>query len=317
MTEFGFTMDSIGRAFCKEHHREICHDCQMAFDISNRVLEERNGLTRKATEVEAAAQDYALGEVLESLKRMDLRFLPGGAVASFDEASKRAKAAKDELCRLAKEGNNVASQKRAAQELENNLMNQRALMQARSRYPILEAESREDYKKRIYWSVASPPPIDSSRADLYTCAYCRKISTGKLKCCDRCKKSSYCSTACQQTSWKMHKKDCIAADKGALSLPLTWAQLEAHGGRPVEGETLELRAILDVTSTMRQVFICKDRIGDVMQVAAYTTSRSLHPDLKQGSIIKWKNPRFHYFKDPSCGARIEEEDLVNITVTNA
>ena len=89
--------------------------------------------------------------------------------------------------------------------------------------------------------------------------------------------------------------------------------MEAFGGRPAEGKVLEVQAMLD-ESMMRQVFQCKDRLGKLRRIAAYTNSRSI-AGLRQGSIIKWKNPKFHYFMDGSSGARIEEEDLANITVS--
>jgi hypothetical protein len=97
-------------------------------------------------------------------------------------------------------------------------------------------------------------------------------------------------------------------------MALTWEQVEAHGGAPVERRTLEVRAMLDESIT-RQVFSCKDRVGGIKRVAAYTNSRAI-PGLKQGALLKWKNPRFHHFMDGSSGARIEEEDLVNVTVVS-
>ena len=39
--------------------------------------------------------------------------------------------------------------------------------------------------------------------------------------------------------------------------------------------------------------------------------------LAAGKVLRWKNPRFHMFMDGSTGARIEEEDLANVTVTDA
>ena len=99
------------------------------------------------------------------------------------------------------------------------------------------------------------------------------------------------------------------------SLPLTWAQVEAHEGAPVTGMKLEVRVMLD-ESMMRQVVSCKDRVGAVRRIAAYTNSSSI-PGLKVDSIIRWKNPRFHYFMDGSSGGRIEEEDLPNITKIEA
>ena len=116
-------------------------------------------------------------------------------------------------------------------------------------------------------------------------------------------------------AWKAHKIECVKWEKARdpKTLDLTWEQVEAHAGSPVLGRTLEVRAVLD-ESMMRQVFQCKDRVGAIRRVAAYTSSRRI-PGLKQGSVLRWKNPRFHFFMDGSSGARIEEEDLQDITVT--
>ena len=66
-------------------------------------------------------------------------------------------------------------------------------------------------------------------------------------------------------------------------------------------------------SMMRPVFGCKDRTGVVRRVAVYTTSRSL-PGLRTGAVLRWKNPHFNYFGDGSSGARIEDEDVANISL---
>jgi hypothetical protein len=97
-------------------------------------------------------------------------------------------------------------------------------------------------------------------------------------------------------------------------MALTWEQVEAHGGAPVTGKTLEVKVMLD-ESFARQVFSCKDRVGAIRRIAAYTDSRQI-PGLQVGSTLRWKNPRFHYFMDGSSGARIEEEDLKDVTVKN-
>lgn len=132
--------------------------------------------------------------------------------------------------------------------------------------------------------------------------------------CARCKTISYCSRECQKQHWKAHKNECAEKNKEPKSLPLTWEQVEAHGGSPVFKRTLEVKVMLD-ESMMRQVFSCKDRVGTIRRIAAYTNSRAI-PGLKVGSTLRWKNPRFHYFMDGSSGGRIEEEDLPDITVTN-
>jgi hypothetical protein len=97
---------------------------------------------------------------------------------------------------------------------------------------------------------------------------------------------------------------------------LTWEQVEAHQGAPVTGKTLEVRVMLDESSPIRQVVSCKDRVGAVHRIAAYTDARFI-PGLEIGSFLRWKNPRYHSFMDGSSGGRIEEEDLPNITVSKS
>lgn len=162
--------------------------------------------------------------------------------------------------------------------------------------------------------------------DLKTCGHCKNKSGGstKLRKCSGCKQVAYCNRDCQNAAWKDHKMVCGKSKKEiekkdrkkvkalAKELPVSWNQLEAYGGGPAEGKVLEIRALNDESLT-RQVFGCKDRLGVVKRVAAYTDSRRI-PGLASGKILRWKNPRFHYFMDGSSGARIEEEDLDDITV---
>ena len=72
---------------------------------------------------------------------------------------------------------------------------------------------------------------------------------------------------------------------------------------------------MTITSITRQVLECKDRVGAVRIIAIYTNNRVLS-GVSPGKILRWKNPRFHYFMDGSSGARIEEEDLDDITITD-
>ena len=45
--------------------------------------------------------------------------------------------------------------------------------------------------------------------DNATCAGCSKTGLDGLKCCSKCKKAFYCSSACQVKDWKaLHKKEC-------------------------------------------------------------------------------------------------------------
>jgi hypothetical protein len=98
-------------------------------------------------------------------------------------------------------------------------------------------------------------------------------------------------------------------------LPLTWDQLAVHEGRPAMGQTLEVRVMVDETLMRTCVFGCKDRAGVVKRVAAYTENRSI-AGMAPGKVLRWKNPRYHWFMDGSTGARIEQGDLANISVTD-
>ncbi len=80
-------------------------------------------------------------------------------------------------------------------------------------------------------------------------------------------------------------------------------------------QTLEVR-VMTVMSITREVYQCKDRVGAVRNIAAYTDSRSLR-GAAAGKIIRWKNPRFHWFMDGSSGARVEQDDLIDVTISDA
>eukprot|EP00928_Gymnodinium_smaydae_P033715 TRINITY_DN24078_c0_g1_i1.p1 TRINITY_DN24078_c0_g1~~TRINITY_DN24078_c0_g1_i1.p1 ORF type:complete len:355 (-),score=46.98 TRINITY_DN24078_c0_g1_i1:59-970(-) len=178
--------------------------------------------------------------------------------------------------------------------------------------------------QRLYDKVAAKPPsaLDETSVDKRSCAWCGKAAGAKLLKCSGCAKAHYCNRECQKAAWKGHKAACMLAQDGqpgesipakAPELPLTWEQLEVHGaGICANGKVLEVR-IMEDQSVMRQVFLCKDRVGVVRRIAAYTDSGRI-PKIKVGKILRWTNPRFHFFMDGSSGARIEETDLVNIKV---
>merc|ERR1719253_613539 len=175
-----------------------------------------------------------------------------------------------------------------------------------------EFELGGEESQHIYDEYVSGPKQKENRSDFFTCDYCGKTDTKKLMVCARCKKVSYCSKDCQKAAWPAHKKNsCVKADTEAKKLKLTWDQVEAHRGAPAPG-TLEVKAIKDESVT-RQVYQCKDRVGMCRRIAAYTHGREI-PGLRVGATLRWKNPRFHCFMDGSSGARIEEEDLNNITI---
>ena len=58
----------------------------------------------------------------------------------------------------------------------------------------------------------------------------------------------------------------------------------------------------------------KDHRDAVRRVAFY--SDAAPRGLAQGKLLRWRNPRFHWFMDGSSGARIEDEDLPDISVVS-
>ena len=97
--------------------------------------------------------------------------------------------------------------------------------------------------------------------------------------------------------------------KDEKSLPLTWEQLETFG--TATGRKIELRYISQCSSLPSiLIALCKDRANVSMRVEM---ARNI-PNFQPGTVIVWKNPRFHRFTDGSGGARIEESDLSNIKI---
>ena len=308
--------DEIGRCFCKEHHREVCHECCMDFQPTNRMTEEEAGLVKKRSKVEKLAEELA--QAMYALKGME-NMVPRPNKRVFAQSRKWYKDTEAKLNKLKEQGEDVdAAMKKAIEVEQQKEMEKMALMQAWGRQNpgqnVMEFGGAET-QKLFEQFAATPNREGSSRVDLRTCAYCHKASVEELKFCARCKKVSYCNRNCQKSAWKAHKKVCNKTDiddEEVKAARLTWDQLEAFQGEPTDGQTLEVRAILDESVT-RQVMQCKDHNGVMKRVAAYTNSRSI-PGFEPGSVLKWKNPRYHYFMDGSAGARIEESDLVNVSI---
>eukprot|EP00578_Thalassiosira_sp_NH16_P020375 CAMPEP_0181091686 /NCGR_PEP_ID=MMETSP1071-20121207/8529_1 /TAXON_ID=35127 /ORGANISM="Thalassiosira sp., Strain NH16" /LENGTH=332 /DNA_ID=CAMNT_0023173839 /DNA_START=47 /DNA_END=1045 /DNA_ORIENTATION=+ len=310
--------DKFGRCFCAAHNREICHQCCVDHSMTNRIIEENAGLTKERTKAEKVAADVASG--MSALRGMD-RMHPRPSEEVYEQNRNWLKESKLKLQSLKDAGDkSVDEVLRLAIEKENAKDTEmQGFMQAWSKQnpgktnmEFGGAETQKLYEEFI--AAPSKNTRSKLRAEKWTCDFCNKTSPKKLPACARCKLISYCSKECQVAAWKTHKQVCIRLEKEPRSLPQTWEQVEAHGGDPVKGKTLEVRAVLD-ESMMRQVFSCKDRVGVVKRIAAYNNDRRI-PGLRQGSVLRWKNPRFHYFMDGSSGARIEEADLPNLKVIN-
>lgn len=307
------TLDKIGRTYCKAHNRETCDVCCMSFDIPNRLIEEEKGLKKKRTDVEKVAGEKAsLIYAMKGMEQMIPR--PNKEVWKFHREQLRIVNGK--LKRLEEAGEDVASaMEKAIEEQDRVKLERDAIVQSWSKLNPgkMSFDIGGEETQKIYDQFVACPPTKSKRTDAFTCNYCGLAATKELKICGRCKKVSYCNVSCQKAAWKAHKIICVPG-KERKALPLSWKEVEAHGvGVPVQGRKLEVRVILDESSPFRQVVKCKDRSGVIRRLAAYNDARSI-PNLKQGSILKWKNPRYHYFMDGSSGARIEEDDLNDITI---
>ena len=308
-------VDEIGRCFCKAHKRETCHECCLCFEPTNRMAEENAGLVRKRTDIEFAAEDFAIAQ--RALRGME-QMVPRPNEEIWEQNRMYLQEAEAKLQNFREQGKDTevdaalekAIQKKVDSEIEMSAMAQAFHAETgKSTFEFGGPETQKLYEKY----VATPNYESNPRVDFHTCAYCHKVSEKKLRVCSRCKKVTYCDRDCQKKAWKAHKKICVPVENSKVKCAMmTWDQLEDLNGLPANGRTLEVRAVLDESVT-RQVMRCKDNNGVMKRIAAYTNSRSI-PGLKPGTVLQWKNPRFHYFMDGSSGARIEEEDLVNVVV---
>ena len=271
--------------------------------MQNRFAEESAGLRKERTEAEKVAEEVALG--MSALRGME-KMVPRPAEAVFQQNRNWLKEKQDKLQGFrdaGEEGVDEALSRAMEKEFAKDTEMQ-GFMQAWSKQnpgkTTFEFGGKETQK--LYKDFIAAPSKSKSKpgAEKFTCDYCHKTSATKLSACARCKRICYCSKDCQVAAWKAHKKVCVPAENLPKSLPQTWEQVEAHEGSPVTRKTLEIRAVLDESIT-RQVFSCKDRVGVVRRFAAYNDACRI-PGLRQGSIIRWKNPRYHYFMDGSSGA---------------
>jgi hypothetical protein len=307
--------DESGRMFCTKHKRDYCHECCFDFRDGNERLEEDTGHRKKRTPMEESANMWAV--CVSALSGME-RMVPRPNEEVFELNRKYLSDEEEKLRQFAAAGEDVeTAKKRALEKQRANDLEMQGFTQAMAR----QNPGQQNFEyggaeaQKIYDQFLKAPDAKMGRADMYTCAYCGTTSSDKLSMCSRCKTISYCTRECQVSHWKVHKKECAKRANEPKSLPLTWEQVAAHQGAPVTGKTLEVRVMLDESVT-RQVVSCKDRVGDVHRIAAYTDSRSI-PGLEVGSLLSWKNPRYHYFMDGSSGGRIEEDDLPNITASKS
>lgn len=281
--------DEHGRCFCNKHRRAACHECGYDFTMLNEMAEEQTGLRKPKTEVEEQAEQVAQAQVALAKMRGDPRYTQAEMAPTVkwlqDSASKikallqsgaTTQAEVDEAMQkyMAKEHANEASTRAVFQAWQKENPGKTAM------------EWGGEDTQRLYDAVASAPPSATSGAvDTRTCDWCGKSSgEAKLLACSACKKANYCGKECQKAAWKGHKAICkqnrkASGDaqepkKSKPKLPLTWAQLEQYGPSVATGKTLEVRVMED-RSMGRQCFGCKDRLGGVATIAAYTNSRRI------------------------------------------
>jgi len=313
--------DEIGRCYCEKHRREKCHQCCYDFESMNRQTEIDEGLRKPPSEVETLTEQR--GMLIRGIKFMQDNRQPENdpnMVFHRTELARIEKRLKE--LQLVGKSNEISEAMRAT-DLKNRAhdVEMAAVLEAWSKQNPgkTSMEFGGDDHQKIYDKVASlPPSAGIDQVDLRTCGYCGKSSSEKILVCSRCRAVAYCNRECQKAAWKGHKKFCKekldGEDKRKKKLPLTWEQLEAFGGLPAEGEVLEVR-VMSVMAITRQVIECKDRVGVVRTIAAYNDYGAF-PGVAAGKILRWEDPRFHYFIDGNCGARIEEEDMVNVTISD-
>ncbi|KAG7671948.1 hypothetical protein Ndes2526B_g07115 [Nannochloris sp. 'desiccata'] len=204
------------------------------------------------------------------------------------------------------------------QEAEHRAMAQQHAAEGGRGPVILGSEESE----RLYDAVATNPGQQR-------CAQCGTRSD-KLLMCARCKDAKYCSKKCQSEHFPVHKRPCKAAARakmqqdGIVAQPskdtapvpkeklTSWRELEALQGNIAESKILELRILSQPIPFFRHSFEGKDHRNDVHTVAFY--SSRVPPGMALGKVMRWKDPHFHFFMNGSKGARIEDEDLDNITI---
>jgi len=193
------------------------------------------------------------------------------------------------------------------QEAEHRAMAQQHAAEGGRGPVILGSEASE----RLYDAVATNP-------NQQRCAQCGTRSD-KLLTCARCKDAKYCSKECQIEHFPVHKGPCKAKKKtGNANAPVpkkmltSWRELEDLEGDIAEDKILELRIISQPVPFLRHSFEGKDHRNDVHTVAFY--SSRVPPGMALGRVMRWKNPHFHFFINGSKGARIEDEDLDDITI---
>lgn len=220
-----------------------------------------------------------------------------------------------------------------------------AELEALSQNSLASPGDPEVYQRlqQIHQGMAPPPP--TGRTGKERCVGCGAGGASqKLKRCGGCtlRHAVYCSSQCQRAHWPEHRAECKAdnsnpteTDSGAGGAGggsssavstrtgpppklVSWRELERLGGLGLEaeGQVLEVRIMSQpMPHFMRSCVNAQDKRGDQHTIAFYTQSPP--SGLAQGRVLRWRNPRFHYFLSGQTGSRVEDEDLPNITIADS
>jgi len=103
-----------------------------------------------------------------------------------------------------------------------------------------------------------------------------------------------------------------AGIKAARPGLIGWSELEALGGAHTPGRVLEVKIM---SQTLPFALFSFPGKGEVWHCCVYAD----HPPtgLTLGRILHWKNPHYHWFMDGSSGARIDDEDVGDVTTVAA
>ena len=316
------SQDKVGRLFCGRHRRDTCHECCVDYRSMNEQCEIEVGIRKAPSRMQELAEEKLM--LVRGMEFMQQQGDGRGGVPpvmkeNFKYHQDMLKKVEKEIASLKSESQGQefeAAASKAAQKFANEDAERLAIAQAwKKENPSKHSMSYGGPETQRLFDQFASAPANIPTSNHLTCSFCRKNSTTPLMKCAACRNAYYCDKDCQKQGWRGHKLECAKPDnetKKKKYVSVSWSQLEKFQGQSTNGKALVVK-VLSGESFTRQVLSCKDSEGVVKRIAAYTDSRHI-PGAVPGAVLRWANPRFHYFADGSDGARIEQEDLANITI---